>query len=210
MVDIINTNKELLAEFMKCIFSGMFIAMASQMYVNLNGGLVGAMVFSCGLLLVLNTKCPLFTGKVGFLEFNDKVDNVANAIWGLILILMGNLIGCCAIDNLTKVNTEFSNTLILNKLSIPLNITFINAVLCGILIYIAVLMHHKNKDYMVIVCVMTFILIGAEHCIADWSYFLFSDCPLNKFEVLRFMMVVILGNSLGSIFAKYTFKWGTK
>ena len=42
---------------------------------------------------------------------------------------------------------------------------------------------------------MIFILIGAEHCIADFPYFLFNFSPIS---LLKFISIVI-GNSLGAI-----------
>jgi formate/nitrite transporter FocA (FNT family) len=42
---------------------------------------------------------------------------------------------------------------------------------------------------------MIFILIGAEHCIADFPYLLFNLSPIN---VLKFAFIV-LGNSIGAI-----------
>jgi formate/nitrite transporter FocA (FNT family) len=42
---------------------------------------------------------------------------------------------------------------------------------------------------------MIFIIIGAEHCIADFPYLLFNLSPIN---ILKFICIVI-GNSLGAI-----------
>ena len=64
---------------------------------------------------------------------------------------------------------------------------------CGMLIHFAV----KCKvPYLTSMAVIIFILIGAEHCIADFPYLLttFSLSHMGKF------LMVILGNSLGAIF----------
>ena len=42
---------------------------------------------------------------------------------------------------------------------------------------------------------MIFILIGAEHCIADFPYLLFN---LSLFNIVKFIAIVV-GNSLGAI-----------
>lgn len=69
---------------------------------------------------------------------------------------------------------------------------FINAFFCGILIHFAV----KNKIIILtIFSVMIFILIGAEHCIADFPYYLYN---INLYNTLKFISI-ILGNSLGAI-----------
>lgn len=54
----------------------------------------------------------------------------------------------------------------------------------------------KNKYLPItILAVIIFILIKAEHCIADFPYLIFSFSSLN---VLKFASI-ILGNSLGAI-----------
>ena len=54
----------------------------------------------------------------------------------------------------------------------------------------------KNKiTILTVFAVMVFILIGAEHCIADFPYLLFNFSWLN---LLKFLSIV-LGNSLGAI-----------
>ena len=54
----------------------------------------------------------------------------------------------------------------------------------------------KNKvTILTVFAVMIFILIGAEHCIADFPYLLFNITPIN---ILKFISI-ILGNSLGAI-----------
>ena len=42
---------------------------------------------------------------------------------------------------------------------------------------------------------MIFILIGAEHCVADFAYFIFVPTLIN---IIKFIAIV-LGNSLGAI-----------
>ena len=69
---------------------------------------------------------------------------------------------------------------------------FINASFCGALIHFAV---KNKKTILTIFAVMIFILIGAEHCIADFPYLLFNLSPIN---ILKFVCIV-LGNSLGAI-----------
>lgn len=69
---------------------------------------------------------------------------------------------------------------------------FINACFCGMLIHFAI----KNKMIILtIFAIMIFILIGAEHCIADFPYLLFN---LSLINISKFI-AIILGNSLGAI-----------
>ena len=69
---------------------------------------------------------------------------------------------------------------------------FINACFCGALIHFAV----KNKVIIfTIFAIMIFILIGAEHCIADFPYLLFNFSIIN---IIKFISIII-GNSIGAI-----------
>ncbi len=61
------------------------IAIASYIYLSV-GGIVGAIMFSIGLLTILNMQFKLFTGSVGYIKSkNDIKDNL--------IILSGNIIG---------------------------------------------------------------------------------------------------------------------
>lgn len=65
------------------------IAIASYIYLSV-GGIVGAIMFSIGLLTILNMQFKLFTGSVGYIKSkNDIKDNL--------IILSGNIIGACGI-----------------------------------------------------------------------------------------------------------------
>ena len=69
---------------------------------------------------------------------------------------------------------------------------FIGGVFCGALIHFAVKCKHI---LMTVMAIVIFILMGAEHCIADFPYLL---CNASFENMLKFLMVVI-GNSIGAI-----------
>ena len=124
-------------EFVKSILAGIAIAIGA--YINLNiGGVAGAVVFSVGLFLVCHFQLNLYTGKVGY---TGIINNLP--------ILLGNAIGAIIlyfypIDKAVEVVEK--------KLNTPLYITFINAFICGILIYAAVECFKYGKEYMVLLC----------------------------------------------------------
>jgi formate/nitrite transporter FocA (FNT family) len=70
---------------------------------------------------------------------------------------------------------------------------FAKAYLCGILIHLAVTI---KQDLITVLCVMGFILIGAEHCIADFPYLLINISFVNIIKYL----IVVLGNTAGALF----------
>ena len=72
---------------------------------------------------------------------------------------------------------------------------------CGILIYLAVELYKKTKSFIpVIMCVMAFILSGAEHSIADAFYLGASQLSLVAFGKLG---LIILGNAAGSLITRW-------
>lgn len=165
----------------KSILAGTSISIASAIYLKI-GGVIGAILFSVGLLIILNMEFKLFTGTIGYLNsLSDLKDNS--------IILIGNLIGCFA----ALPSIEAQN-LITQKLSLPLHLVFDKAVICGALIYIAVFCFKNKKVYMVPVCVTAFILYGAEHCIADFCFMVAASI-----YSIKFLIVVILGNAIGAI-----------
>ena len=52
-------------------------------------------------------------------------------------------------------------------------------------------------------CVMTFILSGFEHCVANMYYFFVSN--VFNLKVLLYLLIMVLGNSIGSIVIAYFF-----
>ena len=71
--------------------------------------------------------------------------------------------------------------------------------MCGILIQLAVDL--KKKDPIsTILCIMTFILCGFEHCVANVFYFV---CGANHWLAMPYLILYILGNSLGGVFLKH-------
>ena len=163
------------------------IAIATKIFLMVGGGVLGALLFSIGLLVILNMEFKLFTGTIGYIRtIDDLFDNV--------IILFGNILGACLLVALSPVSAV---SILIEKLSVSLLLAFVRAIVCGSLIYSAVHCHKQGKDYMVVACVMGFILCGAEHCIADLCFAIASG--VMSFKILLFLIVVTLGNSLGAI-----------
>lgn len=75
---------------MLSILAGMMIAIGGVIYLS-QGGVVGALLFSMGLLTILSFKLELFTGKAGLLATNEVT------IGKLIKIWFGNFFGTALI-----------------------------------------------------------------------------------------------------------------
>lgn len=170
----------------KSIAAGMSISIASYIYLQI-GGLAGALLFSIGLLVILNLKLKLFTGTIGYI--NSRKDLKDNLI-----ILTGNAIGTLFI---LLFPYPMAYSMVATKLAAAPLILFAKSFVCGMFIYAAVESFKREKDYMVPVCVSGFILFGGEHCIADLAYILAAQ--MWSPQVTPFLIIVILGNSIGAI-----------
>lgn len=96
---------------------------------------------------------------------------------------------------------QFVVALAAAKLAAPLWLVFIKAIVCGILIYAAVDQYKKEKEYAPLIAVPAFILVGAEHSIADICFFMMAGC--FSIEAIIFITVVALGNAVGSLFWRF-------
>lgn len=168
----------------KSLLAGILIGLGVIINLQTETPIIGALLFSFGLLTIIQMQLLLYTGKVGFLAK------------GLPTILIFNFIGIAATVGLYTLGNQCFVDIIsaaaAAKFSKSILTLFINACFCGVLIHFAV----KNKQIILtIFAVMIFILIGAEHCIADFPYFLFNLSWLNLIKMLS----IILGNSIGAI-----------
>ena len=196
------------------ISAGILIGIGGIAYLAIENKIVGSFIFSFGLLTICMYSFNLYTGKVGYVLVN-KISYLLE----LLISLIGNFLGTFTVGNLMRL-TRFENyittaTNIVNtKLSDNILSIFILAVMCGMIMYIAVNNYKKENDvigkYMTIFMgVMAFILCGFEHCVANMFYFSISG--IFSFKVLLYLLVMILGNSIGSlIIAFYDNRYNSK
>ena len=167
-----------IAKSFNAVIAGLLIGLGVIINTQTKPPILGALLFSFGLLTIIHLKLPLYTGKIGYLK--DK----------LVLILVFNLIGI----GITVAAYYIAN--ISAAASVKFEKTYaqmlFGGIFCGMLIHFAV----KCKvSYLTSMAVIIFILIGAEHCIADFPYLLTT---LSLPHIGKFLMV-ILGNSIGAI-----------
>lgn len=194
--------KKYLDYLIKSIFAGIMIGIAGTVYLRVDNNIVGALLFSIGLLVICMYGMNLYTGKIGYILINKL-----NYIYELLITILGNFIGTFLVARLVLL-TRFKSVsdkavdLVNLKLSDNLLSIFILSVLCGILMYIAVNNYKKinneiGKYSCIFMCVMVFILSGFEHSIANMYYI--SVANLLSFKSLLYILIMILGNSVGSI-----------
>lgn len=187
----------------KSILAGIMIGIGGTIYLSLDNKIVGSILFAIGLFIIVVYSFNLYTGKIGYLinNFNKKY------IRELIITLIGNFIGTFFVGFILKYTriytmiSEKAKTLADIKLNDTLISILILSFFCGILMYLAVNTYKEVKDigkYLaVFLGVIVFILCGFEHCIANMYYF--SVSSTWSLNTLLYLLVMILGNSLGGI-----------
>ena len=173
----------------KSIVAGFLIGLGVIINTLAASPILGAGLFSFGLLMIIDLQLPLYTGQIGFISQRKKID--------LLNILIYNFIGIfICVYSFAIVNQNFYITLYekaISKFDKTYLQMFVCGFICGTLIHFAV---KSKKQLMTVMAVMIFILIGAEHCIADFPYYIIN---INLTNTIK-MLLVILGNSCGAIF----------
>lgn len=149
---------------------------------------LGAFLFSFGLLTIIELKLPLYTGQIGFIKEKNKKDLIDILIFNLLGILF--CVGFFMLKDHDFINILSDKAII--KFDKNYLQMFIDSFFCGTLIHFAV---KCKKQLMTVMAVMIFILIGAEHCIADAPYWATHLTLINS---LKFLLVIV-GNSCGAI-----------
>ena len=185
----------------KSILAGIMIGIGGTIYLSLDNKIVGSILFVIGLFIIVVYSFNLYTGKIGYLinNFNKKY------IRELIITLIGNFIGTFFVGfvlRYTRIYTSISDKA-KGLVDIKLNDTLISILIlsffCGILMYLAVNTYKEVKDIGKYLAVFlgVIVLCGFEHCIANMYYF--SVSSTWSLNTLLYLLVMILGNSLGGI-----------
>ena len=172
----------------RSVASGFLVGIGVVINTLAPNPIVGSMLFSVALLAIIKNQLLLYTGKIGFIKEIPLKD--------LAIMYIGNLIGIIipVFMVITQKETAYAAMLqsSMNKFANGYLALLFYGMLCGVLMFLAVL----SKDTVITVfCIMTFILSGYEHCIADFPYLLINFSWVN---LLKFLCIT-LGNSLGSI-----------
>ena len=170
--------------------SGIMIGIGNVVCISVDNKYVGAMLFSLALLTIIQNKCQLYTGQIGYIR--EKTYSIFDWITMFLLNCIGatcsTILGLNVQDDATMLKFL---TIAQNKFSRSYGEIFICGILCGILMLIAV---KSNNQIITIFCIMTFILSGYEHCVASFPYLI--QC-LSIDNIFKFLLI-ILGNSFGS------------
>lgn len=188
--------------FIKAVLAGIMIAIGGTIFLSVENKVVGASLFSIGLIGVLVYGFNLYTGKIGYLITNFNLKYIKE----LLITLVGNFVGASFVGFILRFTRVYesinakANMIASAKLNDNLLSIFILSTFCGILMYFAVNGFKKINDFgkyvVVYLGVVVFILCGFEHCIANIYYFSVAD--VWNIKTLGFVGIMVLGNSFGS------------
>ena len=171
--------------------AGLFISIGCIVNLSVGGGVVGAVLFSLGLLSVVSYRLKLYTGTAGFIDFNKILD-----YRDLCIIVLVNVLACAIISSVVSYSLP-----ILNSSSIVQKVVEqgmlkdgVNAIFCGILMTLAVKFGRENNWLPLLFAVPVFILSGFRHSIADGFYFSLFGWNL---ELMSIWIFEVIGNFIG-------------
>ncbi len=170
-------NKEQKQFLLSSLFSGIMIGIGCTVYLSCVNKLVGALLFCAGLFFILTNGGTLFTGICGL---KTPVKKLA---WVFVLNGLGTVIPAIVswsnvVDGATKLGATAA-AVMLGKLGMNPVSWLLNGLMCGVLMYLAVIGYKKAKDSLhgiaaVLFAIVGFIVCGFEHSIADMG--LSGDC----------------------------------
>lgn len=188
--------------FRSSIFAGIAIGaagfgfLASGIQAESYGSLVGAVLFSFGLLTVVGYRLKLYTGTAGFIKKNETGN--------LFMILVGNIIGCLLMALLSRVSPLDIQTAAQNILELRLRTGALRCGLlgigCGFIMTTAVQFSRQKQYLPLLFGVPLFIVCGFTHCVADAFYYLCVPVVFWKAHLLQILSVyicIVIGNLIG-------------
>lgn len=185
--------------FRSAVVAGFTIGLAGFGYlsmINVLNGVVGAVVFAFGLLTIVAYKLKLFTGTAGFIR-KDEVGQ-------LLLILVGNVVGCALVGLMTRLSPNDINCvaerILTGRFTNGMLKSGVLAVGCGFIMTTAVTFARKGNVLPLIFGVPLFIFCGFPHCLVDAFYILTSPVKFlaeHPAEVFGTYGCVVVGNFIG-------------
>lgn len=189
----------------KSIIAGIIVGIACSAFLSVSNRYFGGILFSFALFSIIQFGFALFTGKVGYIP-----EKKPSYILEVLAALFGNLLGTGVSALLlsftgtwNRISKNASEIMSL-KLSDSASGSFILAVFCGILMYLAIenaaVCRSKGYDtsliFGTVLPVVLFIFCGFNHSIAD-SFYLFSSSVST--EGILYILRVAAGNALGGM-----------
>ncbi len=202
---------KILRTFVSGALAGVCIALGGTVFLLTESRLAGALLFTVGLFTICTCGFSLFTGRVCYV-FQRGGAYAAS----LPVIWLGNLAGTvliALIERATRIGPALqaaAETVCAAKLGDTPGSVFLLAVLCNVLIYIAVdgfanNPHGIGKYLALFFGVTVFILCGFEHCVANMYYF--TAAGVWSLRTLGYLLLMTAGNAVGGVLLPLARGW---
>ena len=177
--------------FRQSMFSGILIGLGACGFLAL-GGIPGAVIFAFGLIGVVLSGVPLYTGRAGVMPLRETP--------ALVGIWLGNILACVVLGllvvSLGGEMADRAGTVVDGRLAQGPWRSFLRAAGCGLIIDIAVWLYRTTKNLApVLFGVPLFILCGFYHSIADVVY-LVAAWKWDS-AILWYYPIIVIGNYVG-------------
>lgn len=195
-------KKEITRKFLvRAVLAGFVIGLGGTAFLSVGGGVIGALLFAIGLLLVTNCNYALYTGLVCYFDGKKAAGIVIALIFNLIAIIGTGFMVRVMKPGLVLKASEICE----KKMMESGSEIFLLGIMCGVLIFYGTAaygllqLNAVWKSLMTTICVMVFILCGFEHSIANTFYFTVAG-KIGEASTWQYLGVNIIGNAIGGIF----------
>ena len=184
------------------VLAGAMVSIGGAVLLSCENKVVGAVLFCIALLSICWFGFNLYTGKVGFLLADHSRANLSLTFIGLLGNALGTLLfGLLIAAALPQLREAALAACDKRLMQLPWQ-TLLRGFFCGMLMYTAVWSFRERKTPLgILFCIPVFVLSGFEHSIADMFYFALAG--LFRLQSLWFLLLVVLGNSLGGLFIPF-------
>lgn len=189
--------------------AGVMLTIGAGVFLSCDNKVVGAVAFSVALMVICMLGMYLYTGKIGMLAEDFSGINTVCVGVGLIGNYITATLGGFVLGLVKPDLYEKAVALCQPKLEQEWYKAIILGLFCGVLMYTAVKGYANTKQPIILVfCVAVFILSGYEHSIADMAYF--GIARMFGPEVVGFLLLVVLGNTIGGMLIPLLMKGALK
>ena len=191
--------------FRSALLAGIAVGIAGWGYLAYKD-IVGAVLFSFGLLTVVNYKLKLYTGTAGFVAVrtDDGKSRWLKAIGELLFILFGNIMGCMLVALFTRLSPlelgASAQAILAGRLALNPVSAGLLAIGCGFIMTTVVTFAREGKPLVLLFGVPLFINCGFPHCLADAFYYMATPVAYTGEHLLDIVVLypcLVIGNFIG-------------
>ena len=167
--------------------SGVMIAIGGYAFLGCENRVVGAILFTVGLITITLFGFDLYTGRIGYFPVQSRTERLQT-----LLSLPGNAVGCL-LAGLARKPAGAVQALCEARLAKD----FSTLLADGIFFICVEIYKTRGTVLGILICIPTFILCGFEHSVADIFYFV--NARIFSWQAVGVVLAVALGNALGAL-----------